>query len=434
MERKKWTLVLLVTIAAGLLLTCELEPRYPEEPGGEESPKSATTFESALPDGFLWGVATSGFQVEGGDTSSQWAKWVADGRTREKIYKATDFIHRYPEDVGNAAALGVKAFRISIEWARLEPQPGIIDRGIVAYYDRLIETIYSHGMEPVVTLLHFSYPQWLEAAGGWESPLAVARYLKHVARVVTRYKDKVRYWITFNEPNLWVPAGWLFGIEPPGKQSLEATIKVAGNVIAAHRGAYDLIHRLDSDAEVSATVFCLEFADLPPLLQRSSFDADWFCPAISDTVDFVSLDYYYRFHSLREIITSIGRPWLYPIDPEGLYDVIVEYDLRYGLPILITENGMATYNTFPRRDGWTRPEHLRAHVKALQQASEEGANVIGYLYWSITDNYEWGEYDSRFGLYSVNCRPYFPFYLRRRPADGVEVYRQIIINNGVAME
>ena len=144
--------------------------------------------------------------------------------------------------------------------------------------------------------------------------------------------------------------------------------------------------------------------------------------------DYVAFDYYYRFRNVNQVI-NLKKPWLMELYPKGLYDAIMHYHKKYGKPIVIAENGIATEDLEPRKDGWTREAAIVEHVKYMKQAMSEGANVLGYFHWSITDNYEWGTFKPRFGLYSINALK-DPSYQRiKTPA--VDVYAEVIKNNGV---
>ncbi len=385
-----------------------------------------------FPAEFLWGVSTAGFQSEGGDTTSVWAAWDSQGHTKDRVGLAVDFLHRYREDINLAANMGNNAFRISIEWSRIEPARGVIDQDALAYYDDLIDAITAGGMQPVVTLIHFNYPQWLEDECGWENPLVVDYYLRYVDLVVARYGDRVKYWITFNEPNLWPIMSWAVGFTAPGKIDPFAAGKVKENIVTAHRKAYDLIHKLDPESLVSANMYYMQFRHwlLGFIINSDIIQREYVLDDIDDKIDFLAIDYYYNFTSLYGLLPADGKKWLCTLYPEGLYKALKKYGREYpGLPIMIAENGMATENGKPRPDGWTRSEHLKSHVYWMQKAMNEGVKVIGYFYWSLTDNYEWGDYDERFGLYTVNVLS--DPALERIPTDAVQTYRDIIADRGL---
>ena len=416
-----------------------------------------------FPENFLWGISTAGHQVEGDNFASQWYVWEQAGKTRHKSGKTVDFLHRYPQDIELAKSLGVNTFRIGIEWSRIEPQKGQVDVNALNFYSSLIKAIRAAGMTPVVTLLHFTYPAWLDkdynndGLTSWEDPGTIDLYLKYVELVVKRFGPDVKYWLTFNEPNIWVIGAWLFGATPPGKKNPIATIRVVHNLLQAHSKAYDLIHSLDSDSMVSSNIFHIVFKPFGKNMSMQSedfYDTDWFMNALETgslpenpakyfpantrltqvsllkKFDYVAFDYYYRFYSIKDVTDSGYTPWLGKFYPEGLYDALMNYSKHYpDKPILIAENGMCTENLKPRHDNWTREDHLVKHVYQVQKAFNAGAKIIGYCYWSLVDNFEWGEYDARFGLFSVNVLT--DPELKRIPTGAVDVYKKIIANNSV---
>jgi len=479
-------------LSAGLLLTtaCQLpsgsgmSPQIPLGRGLQRPLLGAFNL-PRTGERFLWGVSSAGYQAEGNEFNSQWYYWELAGKTKHKVGKAVDFYNRYEEDILLAKAMGVNTFRLSVEWSRIEPRPGVIDREQLAFYKHLVQTVRRHGMEPLVTLVHFTYPHWLDfdsdkdGLTGWDDPDTVDAFLEYTSLVVRELSPEVRFWITFNEPNIWLPIAHLAGQTPPGRKNPFSLLRAARNVLQAHARAYDRIHGIRPDAMVSANMFqfmynpfarsAKSFAASPQALSESSIEGmaetNWFMEALEDgqfayephlrqyfspehfkggmaemgtsavsllgRFDYVSFDYYYRFTKLSEIIHA-HETWRMPIYPEGLYNVLIDYQRRFRKPIVIAENGLGTFNNEPRADGWTRGDHIVQHVHHMQRAMADGANVIGYYHWSITDNYEWGNYDSRFGLYRVEALN--DPELKRIPTDGVDVYKAVIANQGTTPE
>ncbi len=386
--------------------------------------------ESALsdfPENFMWGVSSSGFQSEGSNPASQWTQWAAMGHTQDQPGLTADFLHRYKEDIKLAKEMKVNSFRIGIEWSRIEPVQGSYDFSAIAFYDDLIGSIVANGMTPVVTLHHFSHPQWFEAAGGFTNPANAAYFVNYALFIVNRYKDQVKYWITFNEPNIYVLSSFIAGTGPPGVQNNLIATEVIQVLMGTHRILYDYIHQTDPQSKVSITFYEFQFSGpFPGVFDNDFFKKNWILDSTADKCDYIALDYYYMYRTEEEAIASSYQLWNAPINPEGLYLALKKYCTAYPwLPILITENGMATYNGAPRSDGWTREKHLASMIYNVQRAYSEGVNVIGYSYWSITDNYEWGSFDPRFGLYTVDCL--LDPSLERVPTGAVEVYKKIII-------
>ncbi len=467
-----------------------------------------TDFNSLLPNqnlqdnSFQWGVSTAGHQSEGYDTTSIWHNWDISGKTLDSNPKGVDFLNRYQEDVDLAKGLGANGFRFSIEWSRIEPKKGYFDPKGIQFYRNLLNSVKAKGMTPVVTLVHFNYPQWLvnESKGnnkGIEDPQFIDHFLKYTEFVVREFGSDIKYWVTFNEPNIWIPASYLTGSMPPGKKNPISAVKAMWNLLKAHSKAYDLIHQLDLDAMVSSNVFYIlpkPFGAITPapdnlesqndsslkIDDKNTIDTDWFYEAIntgnvsidsqtfsdgklqtkavkslslkdelnqtdirnkpkinSETdsqvawlkkFDYVAFDYYYRFRTIDHIL-NLTRPWLIELYPDGIYDAIMYYHKKYKKPIMIAENGVSTENLKPRTDKWTRESALVQHIKYMKKAMSDGANVIGYYHWSITDNYEWGTYTPRFGLYTVNALT--DPSMKRIPTPAVEIYKEIIKNNGV---
>lgn len=433
---------------------------------------------------FMWGVSSAGYQSEGYDPNSQWHHFDMAGKTKHRRGTATDFYHRYKEDIQLAKDMGANSFRLSIEWSRVQPQPGVFSTEGIAYYHDVINEVKRQGLEPLVTLVHFTYPQWLDIDSdrdkkvGFEDPDAVDAYVDYVDRMAREFSPAVKYWITFNEPNIWVPLSYLLGKTAPGRKKFFGFFRAARNVIRAHGRAYDRIHGVNPQAMVSSNIF--HFAMKNPFSSKrvltaqaahrmtaqraaeSLAESPWFMDAlttgrfpysdkelfpeeyrkkrvrsqgVNDGVfkllgkfDYIAFDYYYRFKNLKQLINA-DKPWLIDMHPEGLYGALMMYAKKFNKPIVIAENGISTYNHDPRQDGWTRSASIVQHIKQVQRAIKDGANVIGYYHWSITDNYEWGEYDGRFGLYTVDVLT--DPELKRIPTPAVNVYKEVIANNGV---
>ncbi|MEV5570911.1 family 1 glycosylhydrolase [Spirillospora sp. NPDC052269] len=374
-----------------------------------------------VPANFMWGVATSGFQAEGSFPDSNWTRFIAQKKPgiTDPYKKSVDFLHRYPEDLARARALGVNVFRTSIEWARVEPKRGHRDPAALAYYDDLVRRIRALGMRPMLTLDHWVYPGWVADQGGWGDPRTVADWLDEVSFIVRRYRGMGVIWITFNEASFYLVRELADAPLTPA----QADVMRAG-LVKAHRAAYDLIHRLDPGAPVSTNI--AYGTVLNGFMDGVLFDH------VMDKLDFVGVDYYYGASLFNTSATNAitGAPWKVDPEPDGLYYVLRNYQRRLPkLPLYVVENGFSTDGGKARADGYTRTDHLRDHVYWLQRAIGDGVKVIGYNYWSLTDNYEWGSFRPRFGLYTVDALT--DPKLTRRPTDAVAAYRRIIAGRGV---
>lgn len=397
---------LLTVIATLVLLT------------GTFSPASAAEPDPA----FHWGVATAGYQSEGAGPDSNWSRYVRAQQGKDGVdpYRnSVDFRHRYRADVQRARAMGVNTFRFSVEWARVQPRPGIWDRAELAYYDDLVRTIRAAGMTPMITLNHWVYPGWVAEQGGFAAKRVVSEFLALSEVIVRRYAPAHALWVTFNEPTVF-----LRNELRTGNLELAAIPAWRANVIEAHRRAYDLIHRVDPEARVTSNQsYTAVFNAATDLV---------FMDAIKDKVDYIGLDYYYgaSLDNWSAINAANDQFWRIRLQPEGIYDALRYYAGRYpDLPLYIAENGMPTDNGKPPADGYGRADALRDSIFWVQRAKADGMNVIGYNYWSITDNYEWGSYRPRFGLYTVDALT--DPKLTRRATDAVDAYRGIIANGGV---
>ncbi|MCM6777111.1 family 1 glycosylhydrolase [Nocardia sp. CDC159] len=379
---------------------------------------------------FLWGVATSGFQSEGNTPDSNWTRYITEFG-HEPIGNSIDFYNRYPMDIAAAVALGIKVFRLGLEWARVQPHPEQWDEHGFAFYDRVIDLVVSSGMRPMITLDHWVYPGWQAERGGWADPGMVENWLANMRRVVDRYDSRNPLWVTINEPIAYVVQE-LNHHTPPldGPEWDRRFHEMEDRFAEAHNRIYDHIHAKRADALVTSNVGFVAKSD-------ASVNDRMF-GLIADRLDFVSLDYYFgaetdattRPRPRSQVAAAPTGLWDLPLQAEGIYYAIRRYARKFpGKKIYIAENGMATENGRPRPDDYGRADYLRDVVYWLQRARMAGFDVIGYNYWSLTDNYEWGSYAPRFGLYRVDVTT--DRTLTRRATDAVGAYAEIIERGGV---
>lgn len=378
------------------------------------APAQAESSLPPVPPGFHWGVATSGYQSEGTAPPSNWSAY--DDKL-EPYENSVDFYHRYKEDIAKAASLGVDTFRFGVEWARVEPQHGTFDPAAFAFYDDVVAEIRRQGMRPMITLSHWVHPAWFTSQGAWSNRKAVDQFVDYATEVVTRYAGQGATWITFNEPFIYLQHELTKGDNPLAAVALALRPKL----VTAHNRTYTLIHRLDPGAMVSSNVAYIPGVE--PVLDLIFLN--------KMKLDFLGVDYYYgaALDNPTALNAFVDKSYAVKPAPEGLYYALTRYHRRFPkMPIWIVENGMATDDGKPRADGYTRSQHLRDHVYWMQRAMADGVPVIGYNYWSITDNYEWGTYRPRFGLWTVDVRT--DPTLTRKPTDGVATYTDIIANGG----
>lgn len=392
---------------------------------------------------FYWGVANAAFQVEGSPIISDWREWtmmpekIADQSNAEI---ATDFWHRYEEDFRLAKELGSNSFRISIAWERLQPQKGKWDETALAHYKKIILTMRKYELEPFVTLHHFVLPKWVSDEGGVLAPQFSNYFSDYALKVVAALSDeptKVQYWMTFNEPNVLAANGYIWGDWPPGfKGKVWLAINAMKQMAEAHRQSYFKIstlrlahikigvaqHWRDMQAHMNRPVDRAAKAIADKLFNRYFVDR---AMKGKKTLDYIGINYYGRttlagmsqapfigFVNGDGPVTDIG----WEIYPQGLEHVLLDVTKRYKLPLIVTENGLADNS-----DKW-RSEFLKGHIAALMRAKEKGANVFGYMHWSLTDNFEWAQgLTPRFGLVGIDYTDQ-----SRRPRPSFYTYKDII--------
>lgn len=452
------------------------------------------TSELSFPDGFLWGAATAAYQIEGsvqadGRGQSIWDVFsshrgsVRNGETG-KI--ACDHYQRHAEDVALMSELGLRAYRFSIAWPRIQPSgSGQPNAAGLDFYDRLVDDLLSAGIHPIPTLYHWDLPQALEEAGGWQARDTASRFEAYAAIIASSFADRIDTFVTVNEP--WVAShlGYGFGIHAPGLRRADAALSASHHMLLAHGLALRTIRAIVPGARVGAAlnltdvvpasaaprdVEAAERLDgdrnrlfLEPLL-TGRYPADmvaWFGSAmfpiedgdtklISAAQDFLGVNYYTREHvrarrddDPAEPHPQVGAASLVPdgvpqtamgwgVEPDGLRNVLLGLTDRYPrLPaLLITENG-AAFDDRVEEDGSIddvqRIDYIDRHLRATRSAIDAGANVMGYLCWSLLDNFEWtAGYGPRFGLVRVDYETQI-----RTPKRSARWYAQVIAANGL---
>ncbi len=355
-----------------------------------------------FPHGFLWGASTAAHQIEGGNTNSDW--WQREHghlpgpAVEEPSGDAADSYHRYAEDMSLLAEAGLTSYRFSIEWARIEPEEGFISRAALGHYRRMVATAVDLGLVPVVTLHHFSNPVWFARAGGWKDPGCVekfARYVGHVLPVL----EQVDLVCTINEPNMVAvlsdPERGFPAVGLPAGDPV-----VTGHLIAAHRRAVQLLQAEGKKAgwSVATQAYQGEPGAEAVAEEYGTSREHVFLDACAGD-DWVGVQAYTR--------TRIGLEGPLPIAddaertltgweyyPQAIGDGIRNSWKRNGLPIYVTENGIAT------ADDSRRIDYTRGALEAVACAIDDGIDIRGYLHWSALDNYEWGSYRPTFGLIS----------------------------------
>jgi len=431
-----------------------------------------------FPSDFIWGAATASYQIEGaafedGRGESVWDRFCATpGKVRggDTGAVACDFYHRYGDDIRLMRELGLDAFRFSIAWPRVMPDGrGAVNAAGLDFYDRLVDELLANGIEPFATLFHWDTPQVLEDAGGWPVRATAEAFAEYAEVVAGRLGDRVRWWMTHNEPwvHAWIGHAW--GEHAPGRTSEADAVAAAHHLLLSHGWAMDAIRRAAPDAQAGIVLnlaHAYPASDSPedeaaawrvdgegnrwfldPIF-RGSYPADLLdrnelvAPLLQDgdletiaaPIDFLGVNNYFRFvvgagpngpqfvANPEAQHTDMG----WEVHPDGLYKLLVRVANDYAPPaIYVTENG-AAFGDVRVHDGAVhdpeRTAYLETYIDAVGRATAEGAPVKGYFVWSFLDNFEWGHgYSKRFGIVYID----YPT-LERVPKDSFYWYRDLI--------
>jgi beta-glucosidase len=358
-----------------------------------------------FPEGFLWGSSTSSYQVEGGIYNNDWAQAATDGRIMP-AGSATDHYNRYKEDFDIVKSLGHNAHRISIEWARVEPEEGKFNHEEIEHYKDVIQSLKERGITPLITLWHFTLPIWFANKGGFankESAALFSRYCKHV---VDRLHEDGIVWHTINEPIVWSTFSYLWGQWPPFELFKTGVFfKVIRNMAKAHRHAYEEIKENNPDVSIGIVknnmyMHVSKYSRFNIFLHINKWVNHYlwnvyFMNKVKDHIDSIGLNYYFHTEfGKKEKYVKSDMGW--DLYPEGLTYVLEDLK-KYNKPVYITEAGIADKKDF------LRAEYIKDLVVATYKAIERGVDVKGFMYWSLLDNYEWVyAYSKKFGLVEVN--------------------------------
>jgi beta-glucosidase len=382
-----------------------------------------------FPEKFLWGAGSSSHQVEGSNIRNDWWHWEQGALTRAKSGDACRHYWMFKDDFDLARSLGHNAHRFSIEWSRIEPEEERIDGAEVEHYREVIRALKERGMEPIVTLHHFTNPYWMARKGGWFYNGAVWGFLRYTRVIAEAFAEDVKYWVTINEPLVYAHQSYVLGNWPPQEQSLSKGMKVAEILREAHVQSYRTIHSVYKNKGLPApsVSFAKNMRAFAPCdssfrnrlsvyLKNKMFNFDFLEKVAGQkALDFIGLNYYTRdlvevdSWSPRRLVVDVCEKdhstaeknslgW--DIYPEGLLSLLLRLK-KYSLPVCILENGICTLDDDQR---W---RFIAGHLKSVHAAIEQGVRVSGYLYWSLTDNFEWDKgFAPRFGLIDVDYDTY----------------------------
>ena len=390
-----------------------------------------------FPTGFVFGAATAAYQVEGG-IENDWSAWERAGKTKTPCGRAVDHWNRWEQDFDLLEQAGLSAYRLSVEWARVEPEPGRFDDAALAHYRTMLESLKRRGVKTMATLHHFTHPTWFHQKTPWTSPESVPAFARFTRRVAEELHGLVSWWCTLNEPMVFLLGGFVDGQMPPGLKDFRQFADAAANMMRAHAAARAVLREVEPGVPAGVAHNSLALAPLrfwhpvdrvvhkhadalynhavPRALTEGVLDLEM--PLIlkrrevidgaKGSLDFLGVNYYSRIHvglkarppwiqaHYRDVskrgLTDLGWEWY----PEGFTGLLKDLR-RYQIPLYVTENGLADERG--ERRSWFVFDHLRA----LHEAMEAGVDVRGYFYWSLMDNFEWLEgLGPRFGLYRVD--------------------------------
>lgn len=426
-----------------------------------------------FPERFMWGAATSAHQVEGGNDRNDWWPFeqrpgaISDG---SRSADACRHWERFDEDFALAEAEHHNAHRLSIEWSRIEPEQGTIDQTAVRHYHEVFESLRRRRLEPLVTLHHFTNPLWIAESGGWDNRATVDRFADFVRFCAKEYGAQVDWWCTINEPEVFALRGWSEGIWPPGIQDDSRALAVIANQLEAHARAYAMLKEedtIDADGDGAATMvgFAKHYTVLQPrsvwnpldrirahfskgVFNRAILQApatgriELFLPGaqrirrevagLRGSLDWMGINYYTRwlirgtkvpFYVAPEGATTNDLGW--EIFPEGIREALGAA-ASFGVPLLITENGVAD------AADTRRPRAIVETLWHVARAIENGLDVRGYFHWSLMDNFEWADgFKGRFGLHAID---FSDPDLKRKSTRSARLYAEIARANGVSKE
>jgi beta-glucosidase len=398
-----------------------------------------------FPQSFLWGAATSSHQIEGWNEKNDWWKWeqqqgtIADGQTSGR---GSDHYHQYQKDFNFIDEMNLNAYRMSIEWSRINPEEGVFDEKEIQHYKDVLEDLNNRGVKVMLTLWHFTLPTWFEDKGGFTKKKNVKFFVDYVERCAKEFNNYVDTWNTINEPNIYTMMSYLFGLWPPGEKSTWKAYKVFHNLAHAHNKSYEAIKNSSKHPKPvgfahNVTSFYVynrdSFVDWASVKFIDWVWNHWFLEKTKGHHDFLGINYY-----VHKRVKGIGlKNWQvlaqdnqgegrersdldWEIFAPGFFDALVNMQ-EYEIPIYVTENGISTLNDHQRA------RYLVSYLKELYHAIKSGVDVRGYYHWSLMDNFEWDKgYKSRFGLVEVNYDD-----LSRRLRGSGKLYGRIAQENKI---
>ncbi len=374
---------------------------------------------------FLWGSSTASYQVEGGIDNCDWAQAAREGRV-PLCGRACDHYRLYEQDFDLAKELGHTGHRFSVEWARIEPREGEFDETELEHYRGVLRALHARGLIPFVTLWHFTLPVWFVERGGWERRDAPALFARYCAKAVEAFGDLATCYATMNEPMVYANNGWIRGIWPPfskfsllehvrgvpavlekGEHTARRTLtpyryfRVRRALARAHCAAYAAIKEVRPDTDVSIVMNIIVFdATRAPWYRVLAWlmNRHWthsFVRQVQSSVDSIGVNYYI-YKCFGGAPASVKNDMGWEVWPDQIDKALLML-ARYGKPMMVTEAGVSdAHDTL-------RESYIRKTIEGIERAQAQGADVRGFFYWSLLDNYEWAAgFGQRFGLIEIN--------------------------------
>jgi beta-glucosidase len=393
----------------------------------------------AFPKDFLWGTATSAYQVEGNNINADWWEWEKKLPKDKRSEKACDQYNLYQKDIDLAKQLNLNAQRLSIEWSRIEPEEGIFNQDAIDHYVDVLKSLKEKDITVMLTLWHFTIPEWLSKKGGWENSNSIVYFERFVQKIYPEINRYVDLWITLNEPGVYAFLGYLDGYWPPQKKSKWAAFKVIWHLAETHKKIYSFLKSQNKNSQIGLAHNIQSFESYHKhsiiegisVLTSDIFSNHSFYFLTKGYHDFLGINYYFhhRFNKEKgEVIPMLinaekqardvsDMGW--EVYPEGIFEVLT--DFADHIPIYITECGIASTNDD------RRIRFLLQYLQEVYRAIQGGVPVKGFFYWSLLDNFEWAEgFDPRFGLVEVDYQDQ-----KRKPRPSAYVYSEIAKQNGI---
>jgi beta-glucosidase len=377
-----------------------------------------------FPKGFLWGTAISAYQVEGNNSNTDWWKWEQEGKIKEKSGNACDYYHCFKSDHDFLSELGCNTFRLSIEWARVEPEEGKFSKKELAHYREVLLDLKKRNIKIQLTLWWWTSPIWFLEKYGFHNKKSVELFSQYAQKVTDELGDLVDMYQIINEPMVPLGQGYLGRVYPPGFLNPWKFWKAVNNVAASYNAAYGIIKEKYPSVPIGASYLYNWYESknlgfLIAIINRISkwFRVDLLNKRIGKNLDFVAVQYYrlgkikfdwknikmdsknqvYFGFTIEEDRNNLMKWISYP---EGIYKVLKEVQKNHNLPIYITENGVPTDVGLNDQE---RIVFIKEHLMYVHKAISEGVDVRGYNHWSLLDNFEWlYGFKPRFGLVEVD--------------------------------